>query len=261
MAAHGAKSRIEEDMEQAAALGARGTPNLFINGRKLVGAKDEAVLKALIDEELAKAEALVKGGTAPGQVYETIISKGKLLDSLAPEAKELALPKTVATRGPVGAAVHIVTFQDFQCPFSARLDPHLRALEAEMPGRIKVTWVDFPMDKIHPLAQTFAQAGQEALAQGKFWEFHKAVTEGGDQRDEAILRQRAKQAGLDLKKLEAALKDQRHAAAVAAGAALGQSLEVKGTPTVYLNGHLFMPQNGFSTATFRTAVTRLLGGK
>ncbi|MBI5610008.1 MAG: thioredoxin domain-containing protein [Deltaproteobacteria bacterium] len=258
MVSQGAKPRIDADVDQAAALGARGTPNLFVNGRKMVGAKEEAALKALIDEEIAKAQEMIKAGTAGEKIYEAIIAKGKLLDSLAPEAKTIKLPEKVARRGAPGAAIEIVTFQDFQCPFSARLDPHLRAIEEEFPGRVRVIWLDYPLDKIHGLAQSFAEAGQQALAQGKFWEFHKAVMANNDRLDDTALVARAKEAGLDLKKLDAALKDHRHAAAVQANKALGDQVGVKGTPTVFINGHLFSPQNGFSANTFRAAIQRLL---
>lgn len=260
LAAHGAKARIEADMEQALALSARGTPILFINGKKLTGARDEAILKPLIDAEVLAAQAMVRGGVAPDKVFEAITAKGLLLESLAPEAKTIALPPTAPSRGGAGASIEIVAFQDFQCPFSARLDPHLRELEAEMPGRLKITWVDFPLDKIHPLAKKFAEAGQEAQAQGKFWEFHKAVMDNNDKLDETLIMERAKLAGLDLKKLKAALEDGRHAAAVDAHGKLGGELGVRGTPTVFINGHLFMPQTGFSANTFRVAIKRLLGG-
>lgn len=257
IAAHGAKERIEADIDQAAALGARGTPNLYINGKKIVGAKDEAYLKPIIDAAISAAQDLVKAGTAPDKVYEAATAKGKLLDSLDPEAKTIAVPDKAPTRGPVGAAIHIVTFQDFQCPFSARLDPHIRAIEEEFPGRIKVTWLDWPNGKIHPLAQRFAEAGREAAAQGKFWEFHKAVMANNDRLDDAILRERAKAASVDLRKLDKALVDHSHTADVEATKAIGDKLGVQGTPTVFVNGHLFKPQS-FSADTFRTAVRRLL---
>ncbi|MBM4344043.1 MAG: thioredoxin domain-containing protein [Deltaproteobacteria bacterium] len=257
MAAHGARERIEADVDQAAALGARGTPNLYINGKKVVGAKDETFLKPIIDTAIAAAQELVKAGTAPDKVYEAATAKGKLLDSLEPEAKTIDLPAQTPTRGPIGASIHIVTFQDFQCPFSARLDPHIRAIEGEFPGRVKVSWVDWPNAKIHPLAQRFAEAGREAQAQGKFWEFHKAVMANNDRLDDAVLRERAKAAGVDLRKLDKALADRSHTSAVETAKALGDKLGVLGTPTVFINGHLFKPQS-FSADTFRVAMRRLL---
>jgi protein-disulfide isomerase len=45
--------QIAADQAQAAALGARGTPGFFINGRQLKGAQPFARFKTIIDEELA----------------------------------------------------------------------------------------------------------------------------------------------------------------------------------------------------------------
>src|SRR4029079_8611265 len=53
------KSRVEQDVELAAKVGARGTPCFFINGRKLVGAQPADAFKAIIDEELAEARKLI----------------------------------------------------------------------------------------------------------------------------------------------------------------------------------------------------------
>lgn len=50
------KKAIEDDMAQAAKLGARGTPAFFINGRFLSGAQPFPAFKAIIDEELKKAK-------------------------------------------------------------------------------------------------------------------------------------------------------------------------------------------------------------
>jgi len=258
LTAHGGRDRIEADVEQAAALGARGTPNLFINGRKLVGAKEEAVLREHIDAELKRLEPLLKGGAPAGGIYEAVVGKGKLLDSLDSEQKTIDLT-AAATRGPGGAAIHIVTFQDFQCPFCANLDQHIVEIEKEFAGRVKVSWVDMPLALIHPMAQMFAEAGQEALKQGKFWEFHRAVMADNRKLDEAVLLERAKKAGLDVKALQLALKQKVHAPAVEKNRAQAVALGLKGTPGVFINGHQFMPQTGFSANTFRAAVRRLLG--
>jgi protein-disulfide isomerase len=258
LAASGAKERIDADAEQAAALGARGTPNLFINGRKLVGAKEEKVLRELIDVEMKKAEDLIKAGTAADKVYEAIVGKGKLLDSLGLEPKEIDVTGA-ATRGPAAAAIHIVTFQDFQCPFSARLDPHIADIEKEFPGRVKVTWMDFPLSDIHPMAQAVAEAGQEAQKQGKFWQFHKEIMADNSRLDQDAVLERAKKAGMDVKALKEALDRHTHADAVAKQRKIGETIGVKGTPSVFINGHAFVPQTGFSANTFRSAVRRLLG--
>lgn len=258
MASKGSEPRIQSDIEQAAALGARGTPIIFVNGRKLVGAKEIAEISALIDEELPKADALLKQGVPADGLYDKQIGEGKLLDSLGAKAAQIDTTGA-ATRGPSGAAIHIVAFQDLQCPFCARLDQHIAVIEAEFPGRIKVTWMDFPLNEIHPQAQMAAEVGKEALAQGKFWPFMAAIMADQSKLDREGLLATATTVGMDAKKLSKAMEGGAHKAAVERERAIGAALGVKGTPSVFINGHAFTPQLGFSANTFRSAVRRLLG--
>jgi protein-disulfide isomerase len=45
---------VDADIKQGTELGVTGTPTVFINGRKLVGARPLSDFKAVVDEELAK---------------------------------------------------------------------------------------------------------------------------------------------------------------------------------------------------------------
>lgn len=49
--------RVNQDVELARRLDIYQTPTFFINGRKLVGERPFEAFQAIIDEELAKAEA------------------------------------------------------------------------------------------------------------------------------------------------------------------------------------------------------------
>ena len=69
--------RVDAHQRQATALGARGTPAFFVNGRFLSGAQPVESFRALIDEEKAKAEAKVAAGTSRGSVYAETIASGK----------------------------------------------------------------------------------------------------------------------------------------------------------------------------------------
>lgn len=70
------KAQIEDDAASLARVGARGTPTFYINGRYLSGALPLREFKAVIDEELAKADAAIKGGIKPDRYYETIVANG-----------------------------------------------------------------------------------------------------------------------------------------------------------------------------------------
>jgi protein-disulfide isomerase len=71
------EAKIKQQQTQGVQLGARGTPAFFINGRFLSGAQPVEAFKKVVDEELAKADALIKAGTPKAKVYDTTIAKGK----------------------------------------------------------------------------------------------------------------------------------------------------------------------------------------
>ncbi|HZO15705.1 MAG TPA: protein kinase [Polyangiaceae bacterium] len=64
------KQEVLDDQKIANQVGANGTPTLFINGRKLPGARPFSDFKPIIDDELAHADELIKGGTPLADVYE-----------------------------------------------------------------------------------------------------------------------------------------------------------------------------------------------
>ena len=72
---------LKRDYQELSALGVNGTPTFYINGRYLSGIQPIEVYKALIDEELAKAEKAIQGGVKVEDYYtKVVLDKGK--DSL-----------------------------------------------------------------------------------------------------------------------------------------------------------------------------------
>jgi predicted DsbA family dithiol-disulfide isomerase len=72
------KKKVATDQAQLAAVGTRGTPAFYINGRFLSGAQPIEQFKAIIDEELKKANAeIAKGAKAETYYNEFVIKKGE----------------------------------------------------------------------------------------------------------------------------------------------------------------------------------------
>ncbi|MEZ4400354.1 MAG: thioredoxin domain-containing protein [Kofleriaceae bacterium] len=68
---------VADEMAELSKFAVTGTPAFFINGRFLSGAQPIEAFKALIDEELAKAQAAVKRGVKPAKYYQQeIVDKG-----------------------------------------------------------------------------------------------------------------------------------------------------------------------------------------
>lgn len=76
---------IEADLALGRAAGVRGTPTFFVNGRRVGGARPKADFDAVIDEELAKAKALLARGTPRAQIYDAALRANGALPA-APKA-------------------------------------------------------------------------------------------------------------------------------------------------------------------------------
>lgn len=83
--------------------------------------------------------------------------------------------------GPEDAAVVIVEFADFQCPFCATEADNLRRVLSRYPEDLAVVFRHFPLQHIHPHAYTAAVAAECAGAQDRFGPFHDLLFDRQDQ--------------------------------------------------------------------------------
>ncbi len=69
---------VQQDQASLAAIGTRGTPAFYINGRYLSGAQPIDNFKKIIDEELKKAnDAIAKGTKVEDYYTEAVLKSGK----------------------------------------------------------------------------------------------------------------------------------------------------------------------------------------
>jgi len=242
LAAHRYQPQVEGDIQQAARFGVSGTPTSFINGRKIAGAYPFATFAAIITEEIARADALLKGGVAPEQLYAALLAHNP--PPPPPEAPPtedehavvaLDLPADAPSRGPRGAPVTLVEFSDFQCPYCARAQKAVAAVEEKYRGRLRRVFMHVPLP-FHDKAQLAAEAAVAAGAQGKFWAMHDLLFDNQGALDRADLDGYARQAGLDAGRFAAALDHHTYAARVAADLKQAEQVGVDGTPTFFVNG-------------------------
>ncbi len=257
--ANASNKDLDRDDDLVEEVGATGTPHFFVNGRRVVGAQSYETFKGLVDEEIAKAEALVKAGTAASAVYEATIKEGKTAPE--PEKKNVPLPDKAPFRGAASAKVVVQEFSDFQCPFCKRVEPTLDALLAAYPGKVKIVWRDMPL-KGHPDAELAAEAAREAYAQKGNEGFQKMRVKlfenqaivGGLKRD--ALEQYGKEIGLDPTKLAKALDEHTHRPALEADKKAAEEAGISGTPGFVVGS--YMLSGAKPLRTFRRWVERSL---
>jgi protein-disulfide isomerase len=252
------KNAIQDDVDLADDVTASGTPVFFINGRKLSGAQPIEKFSALIDQELAAAEARVKSGTRPAMVYAETIKDGKAGKpfELAPSVPSVS--KDNPSRGAVKAAVTIQVFSDFQCPFCKRVLPTLEQVEKQYPGRVLIVWRNLPLP-FHNDARPAAMAAMEAFAQKGntgFWKMHELIYAGSGGLDRRTLEGYAAQIGLDTHKFSAAMDGASHEKQIQADEAAAKAAGISGTPGFVINGYHISGAQPFSK--FKRVIERAL---
>jgi len=140
-----------------------------------------------------------------------------------------------AVKGAKNAPVTITVFDDFQCPYCARLVPTLEQVLAAYPTQVRVVYKHFPLS-MHKFAEQAAIASIAARNQGKFWPMHDLLFANYNKLNDAKIRELAETVGLDMARFDKDLVNPALKQEVAADMQLGAKAGVRGTPAVYLNG-------------------------
>lgn len=139
--------------------------------------------------------------------------------------------------GPEAAPVTIVAFSDFTCPHCARAATALRRLVEDQEGRVRLVYRFFPLGRERGSTQS-ALAGLAAARQGRFWELHDALFDNQSALSQERLLDLAEEAGLDMDRFRDDVFDPALEAQLQSERDLGESLGVRGTPTIFVNGRL-----------------------
>jgi len=251
------EAQILEDQDLAGKVTARGTPNTFINGRKLTGAKAFEELKALVDEEIPKARTLATERELRGQaLYEEIVRDGRIFEPLESRVHEFDLAESPRD-GELDAKIQIVEFSDFQCPFCARISAPLREVKRHYGDDVVIVFKHFPLS-FNKDSKPAAAASMCANAQGRFWEYHDVLFANMRALGADELREYAAQVELDLERFDACVAAREHEGRVEADVAEARAAGVRGTPTLFINGRRFNPPSGYNLQAFTSVIDRYL---
>lgn len=143
--------------------------------------------------------------------------------------------------GPVDAAVVLVVFSDYQCPFCAKWSEETMPLMMEHveAGDLRIEWRD--VNVFGPASERAARASYAAAEQGAFWEYHDELFAGGDTRSEGDLSEDAlialaDELGLDTGQFTDDLASEQTAQQIAANQQLGLDIGAYSTPAFILGG-------------------------
>jgi protein-disulfide isomerase len=212
-----AKNIVKEDMALAGKVGARGTPNFFINGVQVVGAKPYPAFESEIKKQLEIANKLAKEKGLSGEaLYKATVEHNKANAPKAPAAPPQPSPKVdlkdlnignSPVKGPKNAPITIFEFSDFQCPYCSRANSTVQQVIKDYPGKIKLVFKSYPLP------------------------FHKEAEPAH------ITDQYARELGLNMDKFTKDFNDPALAKQVKDEMAEGSKVGVRGTPAFFINGN------------------------
>jgi protein-disulfide isomerase len=139
------------------------------------------------------------------------------------------------------APITIVEYGDFECPVCRNFHDALRGMLPNYP-QVKLIFKEFPIDQIHPWARTAALAGRCAYQQDPkaFWKMYDLIYDNQDLISATDVYDKmvdyAGRANLNTDTFKACLSGPQAAAEVNASIENGKLLDVRSTPTVFVNG-------------------------
>lgn len=138
--------------------------------------------------------------------------------------------------GPADAAVTIVEFTDYDCPYCRRYYKEtFPQIMEKYGGRIRYVVRHFPLASMHPQAVKAAEAAECAAEDGLFWEFNDYIMRGVPSLDVESLKRYAADIGVNTEEFNRCLDDGTKAVNVQQDLRDGYMLGVRGTPNFFVN--------------------------
>lgn len=141
-----------------------------------------------------------------------------------------------------GKLVEVVEFGDYQCPACGVVAEPLNQVIKSNPTEYSLVFRNFPLTNIHPNALPAASFAEAAGKQGKFWEYHDRLYATQQEWSNLPVSDAAaffvnlgQQLGLDTAKLQQDRSSQDIQNLINRDTADGRSLNLRGTPTIYIN--------------------------
>jgi protein-disulfide isomerase/uncharacterized membrane protein/rhodanese-related sulfurtransferase len=182
--------------------------------------------------------AVCVAGVLVGVPAFYLLARHSQLPPAAPQAtpaslvERLVRPGSYETGNPQ-ALLTVVEFGDFECPVCGRGEAAVREIRTQYAGQVRFVFRQFPLERIHPLAEKAAEASECAGQQGKFWEMIGKIY--SRQFDLSIqgLERDAAELGLEQPRFNQCLASGAMAGRVRQDVEDGRALGVRATPTFF----------------------------
>ena len=139
------------------------------------------------------------------------------------------------SKGPADAAVTLVEWSDFQCPFCSQAKDLVHQIIEAYPKDVRFVFKNYPLP-FHQQAMPAAKAAVAAGKQGKFFEMHDKLFENQRALAPEKFVEFATELKLDVEKFKKDMESPEVAAAITGEMKEAGDVGVRGTPSFFING-------------------------
>lgn len=155
-------------------------------------------------------------------------------------------------QGPADAAITLVQYGDYECPYTPLSRHSVHQLQREFSDSLRFVFRHFPLEEIHPRARAASAAAEAAAQQTDFWTMHEYLFEHQNALEDADLSRYAVELGLDSDRFARDRTSPEVENRIDRDLASGEQSGVPGTPTFYVNG--IRHDGGYDLESLRSAI-------
>jgi len=220
-----------------------------VAGKAPASAGNTQDMNQIIEDYLMNNPLKVREALELAAQQEQIEAQKRVVLNYKANLQELNNSETSPFVGPKDAKITIVEFFDFNCGYCKRLAPELVKV---IKNNKDVKFVFKPVTFLGSMP--IAKAAMAAHQQGKFIEVYEAFMTHNGQITSAVIDEILTKAGVDLEKAKAAMESDEVKKALSSIAELSQKVEVRGVPTLIINGE---PLQAIEEGPIQNAIDKL----
>ena len=148
----------------------------------------------------------------------------------------IAVTKHDHIQGNPNAACSLVEYGDYECPSCGKAQPIIKRLQAQFGDQLSFVFRNFPLQEVHPWAESAAELAEFAGTLDKFWEMHDLLFVNQESFSESMFQNLLEEVELTDSGLQGAQASGALKRRISADFSGGIRSGVNGTPTFFLNG-------------------------
>jgi protein-disulfide isomerase len=142
-------------------------------------------------------------------------------------------------QGSPDAAVTLVEYGDYQCPYCGEAYPIVKRLQELLGNHLRFVFRNFPIAELHPNAISAAVTAEFAAAHDRFWPVHDGIYENQERLGLPLYEELMQAQGLSPGELRTAIESGAYEERIRNDFQGGVRSGVNGTPSFFINGQRY----------------------